>query len=191
MTSHCSLKENFLHRLFVFWIEKMALKHGHDSDGRSNVWRGCRTNLHCFLHDLTDDRNGAMVTHPFEIVVRPYPIPFRCFICARLVGPPANMAHSREKKLTERSASRFAGWVTKGSRFRCHVSWRKEVANNGAEAILTSADNLTDLQRRRPAQAPQRPARSGQARRWPSHCRSGGALIWRARCACGRTVQIT
>jgi|HubBroStandDraft_1064217.scaffolds.fasta_scaffold471653_1 hypothetical protein len=41
------------------------------------------------FHDLTGDRNGAMVTHPFEIVVRPFPIPFRCSICARLVGPRA------------------------------------------------------------------------------------------------------
>jgi hypothetical protein len=62
----------------------------------------------------------------------------------------------------------FAGWLTKGACFRCHVSGRKELAGNCAESILALGDNPTDLPRRQLPQALQRPALSGEARRWPS-----------------------
>jgi hypothetical protein len=70
------LKANLLQRLFVFWIEKMALKYGHDPDGRRDVWRWCRGRIAYFFRNLTDERNWVVVTEPFEIVVRPYPLPF-------------------------------------------------------------------------------------------------------------------
>jgi hypothetical protein len=81
-------------------IEKIALKHGNDPDGRSDVWRRCRGSIGYFFRDLTDGGNGAVVTRPFGIVVRPYPLRFSCSICVRLVGR-AQMAPCREKDQAE------------------------------------------------------------------------------------------
>jgi hypothetical protein len=94
------LKEDFLHYLFVFWIEKMAMKHGNDPDGRSDVWRRCRGSIGYFFRDLTDDGNGRWPLSRSESSFVHIPFPSNAPFCVRLVGC-AQMAACLEKDHAE------------------------------------------------------------------------------------------